>query len=259
MFMTKLRRATKKYRWVLIIIVIALAIGLIGSFATWNSGGGAHGNNNSAEASTLDQIEQIEAYLEQQLPADGEALDYSKANSLADLHMTLANLYNTAYQENSATDANAALTYYATAVDYATKAADYYQTALAEAPESLNDLGKARLYASQANALMTAGDSETAQPLYEQAIALGADDYDINISYSQFLYYTQGLEAMETFLRGYIAKLPAEDERISNAESYLSYVQMIDQLFQSVPEEENGEGEDGAEDPTPEDGQGDAQ
>jgi tetratricopeptide (TPR) repeat protein len=233
-FMQRIRRATKKHRKVLLAAVIILTIGLVGSFAVWNSDN--YSNNDSTEMTTAEQIGLYEDYLAENEPAADAAVDYDTAASMAEIYMSLRSLCYQAYTEVAATDADAGLQYYTQSVEAAVKAAEYYQLQLDAAPEALNDFGKAQIIAAKAQALAFAGSNDEAQTLYDQALALSPDNYDVASKYLDFVYINQGIAAARTYADSYKALVGESSDYYSQMEEVIGYYELLDQLQETSTE-----------------------
>ena len=172
MFMQNIRRATKKHRKVLLVVVVLLMFGLVGSFATWSSRSGLGGIGGGAEAGgeyTLDQY--IAAYLDYIRSMEEEANDYSSFLSLASSYIELGYLYMEKLYDNDVDEEAAA------AAEEAMKASAawariYYQRALDDAPEGLNVAAIADIMNGQAEACEMQGDSESAVAYRKEANSL---------------------------------------------------------------------------------------
>ena len=178
MFMQNIRRATKKHRKVLLAVVLLLMLGLVGSFATWNSRSGV-GGGSDAGAGEFTLVQQINSYLEYIRSLEAEAREYSDFITLASSYMELGylyanNLYNGTEEEKAtaqdAVDASAGW------------AREYYQRALDNAPEGLNSKAIADIKAAQAEACEMQGDWDSAAFYRNEAAGLSVADVLSNIS-----------------------------------------------------------------------------
>ncbi|NLF79764.1 MAG: hypothetical protein GX572_01065 [Clostridia bacterium] len=258
--MQKIRRATRKHRKVLLIVVIVLAVGLVGSFAVWNSDN--YGNNNGADMTIDEQIALYEDYLAKNEPAADAEVDYSTAASMAETYMSLRSLYYQAYYQIAAEDADAGAQYYTQSVVAAGKAAAYYQKQLAGAPENLNDYGKAQIIASQAQALAFTGANDDAKALFEQALALSPDNYDAAGKYLEFVSINEGLEAARAYADSYMALVGESSEYYAQMEQAISYYELLEQLQNTTDElqqEENNTDDAGADEADTDSGADDPQ
>ncbi|MEG1537060.1 MAG: hypothetical protein RR387_02100 [Clostridiales bacterium] len=228
MFMQRIRKATKKNRGVLIVVVALLTVGLIGSFAVWNSGDYANANK-SGGGTVEEQISSYQDYLAG-IQADSTAgADYEKVNTLASGYQYLYQLYAQAQAET--TDAAKLSSYQVAAQVAAAKAAQFYQQSLSLAPETLNEVGRARILANQGYASYLAGDSKGADAAYTAAIALAPTDLELANNYASILFDSQGLEATINYLNSYIAGLPMGSANIEQAKGLISKYQKIAEML----------------------------
>lgn len=240
MFMQKLRKATQKHRKLLIIVVAILGASMVGTFATWNSDY-SKSSSSGDSPTTEEYIEMYENLVKENTPADGVQVDYGTAQTLAQYYKYLNSYYYTAYTENQSTDKDLANEYLTKSTDAITKAAEYYQTAIDNAPVDLNDLGKAQLYANKAAAMFAAGSgSADVKANYQKAYELAPDNWDIAYSYSWFILSTEGLEQATAFLTAYKESLPEGSSTISTVDQAIEYYKS---LYESV---DNAESEDTA-------------
>gem|GEM_PF-2235796 len=208
MFMQDIRRATKKHRKVLLAVVVLLMVGLVGSFATWNSGGRSGTNPGGTDVNgepTLDQ--QITSYLSLIATLEEDAYDYSSFLNVAYSYMELGDLYMNKYSDETgkipeldppvydeegnvvplapaqeaaraAREAEYNAAYAAAEIwldgsrNSAGWAREYYQRALDNAPEGLNDAAIAEIKAGQADACDMQGDVEAAAAFRREANSL---------------------------------------------------------------------------------------
>jgi tetratricopeptide (TPR) repeat protein len=232
--MQRIRHATKRHGKLLIVVVAILAIGLVGSFAVWGSGDYSTGDQ--SEMTTADQIAYYEQYLAENEPAEGSEIDFSTATNMANLYMTLHDLYYQGYSDVAATDSDAALAYYNDSVTAATKAAAYFQTQLDTAPDTLNDYGRAQILSDQAQAISYTGDYDQAQTLYDEALALSPECYDAASNYLSFLYGTQGLDAAQAYADSYLALVGEDSEYYAQIEQEIEYYAFLDELNNTTEE-----------------------
>ena len=237
MFMQKIRRSTKKNRTILLIVVAILAVGIVGSFAVWNSGD--YGMTNSENMTAVDVVEQYKTYLAENTPEDMESVDYDTAMSMASSYMQLAIYAGQAVNEVSSTDVEAAAEYTLLRLDSANTSAEYYQKALDEAPDSLNDAGRAALMAQLAYAQYYAANNEEARTNFDAAYALSPSASVVQ-SYSQFLFDVDGLAATEELLTEYMATITDKSSsEYTNIEALLEEYRMLDSLYSSTETDES--------------------
>lgn len=235
MFMQKIRRTTQKNRTILIIVVAVLTIGLVGSFAVWNSDD-YRNETGYGEMSTEEQIATYEQYVAEATPADESAMDYATASSLANYYTQLRALYYTACTEASAEDADKAAAYYQQSVDAATKAAEYYQFQLDNAPENMNDYAKALLMSNRASALSFTGEMDEARSLYEEAIELSPENFDVAESYVTFIYSQDGMDAAKAYAEEYKELVGEDNEYYSAMDQVIAYYQSLEDFYKSLEE-----------------------
>ena len=232
MLMQKIRRSTQNNRKILLIIVAILAVGLVGSFAVWNSGD--YNKNAGVTATTEDQISMYEKYIADTTPADG-AMDYDTASKLANYYSQLVTLYNTAYNEKlAASDASGAAEYQQKAANAAGKAAEYYQFQLDNRPENMNDYAIALLMGSRAQMLSLTGDMDTARDLYQQAMGMSPENIDVAEKYVGFIYSQDGLEAAQAYAAEYQAAAGEGSDNYNSMAQIIAYYEYIDQIYNTT-------------------------
>jgi len=236
--MTNIRKGTQKHRKLLIIVVIILGAGMVSTFATWNSNYGA--SSSSDDPTTTDYIEMYEGAIKDNTPAEGQQIDYSTASTLAQDYKYLSSYYNKASDENKSTDEDLANQYLTKSTESITKAAEYYQLAIDNAPENLNNLGLAQLYANKAAALFSVGTaSEEVRADYQKAYALAPDNWDIAYSYSQFILVNDGLEKATAFLTEYKSSLPEGSTTGTTVDQVIEYYKSLSQSDDSTESQDN--------------------
>ena len=188
--MQNIRRSTKKHRKLLIVIVIVLTVGLVGSFAVWNSDD--LGQGNGAEKSTVEQIEYLQSIIVENEPAEGDEIDYDTASTMASLKMQIWSLYYQAAGESRTVDEAASNAYLDSAIIAAAEAAIYFKMQQEQAPDTINDQAKAQIIGRQATALSYAGENEQARVLFDQALDLDPTSYEVAMSYLNFAYISEG-------------------------------------------------------------------
>ena len=227
MFMQRIRRATKKQRKVLTIVVIIVMVGLVGSFAVWKSEN-VQGNT-SQDLTYAEQIELYESYLAENEPATVEEADYATAYSLAGYYLALRTACAGAYQEAlyaETEEEQAEAEAYATQAESAVeKAIAYYGQALAQAPDTMNDEGRAQLYAELASAQLYAAD---------QALALAPDNATVISTYANYLYGFEGFDAVNTYLTEKLDAMDAESEEYAALSQQLAYYQLMDSYTRAL-------------------------
>ncbi len=241
MFMQRIRQGTKKHGKLLIVIVVILAVGLVGSFAVW--GAGSNTGRQPAEATTAEQIAQYEGYIASNEPAAGAQIDFSTASSMANLYSTLASLCAT--QAGEETDAAMATQYSDKATDAATKANDYYQIQLDTAPETLNDAGRAQILAGKAAALSYLQQADEAKALYQEVVTLDPTNINYAYSYVYFLYINSGLEEAQAYADTYLALVEEDSEEYKTISNLIGYFALM--TANNTPADENTDTDPNAE------------
>ena len=235
MFMQKIRHATYKHRTVLIVVVVLLAIGLVGSFAVWGAADSPSANTD--DLTTMEQIELYESYIAQTLPAEGEEITYDTAGTVAALYMNLYSLYATAYNETVNDDADLADEYYNQSIASAVSAAEYYQLQLDNATENTTDYEKAGVMGNKAMALACSEDNEAAQTGFDEALALAPNNYDLAVNYLSFVYNTEGLEAAQAYAASYMELVGEESSFYSQMQSQIDYIEQYEEMLQQIYQE----------------------
>ncbi|MDO4732605.1 MAG: hypothetical protein Q4B50_03715 [Bacillota bacterium] len=239
MFMQKIRRSTKKNRTILLIVVALLAIGIVGSFAVWNSND--YGMPADAEMTAAEMVEQYEQYLAENTPENIDEIDYNTASSTAQNYMTLSQYAGMAASEASGTDADLTASYMLMQMDAATDAVEYYKKAIELAPESLNAEGEAALLSDLAYAQYYATNYDDARVNFDKAYATSAT-YGVVQDYTQFLFSVDGIEAVEEVMEDYMGRFTDQSStEYTNAKSLLEYYQALDQIYNAPVEEEGSD------------------
>lgn len=236
MFMQKIRQSTKKHRTVLLIVVILLAIGLVGTFAVWNSDNLDKnvGNQNTDQMTTAEQIALYESTIAQNEPAAGEELTYDTAGTLANLYMNLRALYYTAYSEAANDDVAAGKAYYDKSVNAAEKAVEYYQFQLDNAPDTLTDYVKAGIIGNQAAALSFTDDKDGAQALYDEALTLAPNNFEAATNYLSYVYANEGIDAAQAYADSYMELVGDQSTFYTNMKSQIDYLVWLEELYASL-------------------------
>ena len=256
MFMQDIRRATKKHRTVLLVVVIILMLGLVGSFATWNSAGQGGRNNFSGGDLTLEQqIAIYEEHISNLQKEFGNDTDYSGSLELARAYMDLSSLYADKYNADSKdipvldpplfdeegneiplspeeeaeravaeTERDAAMlaldAWREAAMNAAMQAERYYQLALDHAPEGFNNAGIADIKANQARACDIQEDYERALAYMEEAYELAPE----NINY--LLAQAALQEELGNWEAASALNAKATEQRIA---TYLEYIAPLEE------------------------------
>ena len=221
--MNSFRVFMKKHRILVIVVIVLLVASLLISYALLCTSSGA-----SEEAQLQAQAAALEEYLAD-YDENGD-YDYSTLISYADSFYTLGGMYyQLADNEKSQANYQAAVPLYIKAIDLA--------------PEELNDLGFAQLYAAAGKASYMAQDVSSASDYYLQAVDLSPENWEIARDYAYYLVGTNQSQTAIDYLNYYLSNY-ATDENSSEVQGTI-------QLFQallSINEEENnadGNTEDG--------------
>jgi tetratricopeptide (TPR) repeat protein len=247
-FMQDIRRATKKHRKVLLAVVIMLMVGLVGFFGVSGRGGQYNtGRGESGEPSDNSTEGEIDSYKNRIALLEADATDYSGYMSVALAYMDLGYFYLNKYRADSenipeldppildeegneiplgpieqtkrAADEAARDKAIAAADAWleglknaGAEAEKYFQQALDNAPEELNEVGVANIKANQAQARDMQGDTEGSLALMKEAYELMPD----NINYLVALASLQkGLDLKEDALSSYEKALELYPENVS--------------------------------------------
>ena len=263
-FMQNIRRATRKHRRVLLVVVILLMLGLVGTFATWNSASRGNIGNNTATGNEPTLEQQIDAYLNYIETLKEEAVDYSGYLNVASAYIGLNSLYTDKYNEansnlpvldppeydeegneipldeegeaaRAAAEAEydaavtAATAWQEHGVDAAKQAESYYQLALDNPPEGLNDIGIANVLASQAQARDLQGNTEGAITLMKEAYKLSPDDIGYLLTLASFEQKNGNLEDSLAHFEEASEKYPDDAGLIANRALVLAQMDEVDQ------------------------------
>ncbi len=208
MFMQRIRHSTKKNRTILLIVVAALALGIVGAFAHWDSSAdystGSTGAGESAEMTASQLADQYQSALDASAPASMDGVDYATASTNANKYMTLARYAVDAMNEaSSGNNIEGATKYTMMRIDAANKAAEYFQKAIDEAPDTLNKAGIASLLADKGYAKYYAGENDEARAAFEEAYETNPGIAVLE-KYSEFLFSVDGYSAAEELLNGFM-------------------------------------------------------
>ncbi len=208
MFMQRIRHSTKKNRTILLIVVAALALGIVGAFAHWDSSAdystSGTGAGESAELTAAQLADQYQTALDASAPASMDGLDYATASTNANKYMTLARYAVDAMNEaSSGNNIEGTTKYTMMRIDAANKAAEYFQKAIDEAPDTLNKAGIASLMADKGYAKYYAGENDEARAAFEEAYETNPGIAVLE-KYSEFLFSVDGYSAAEELLNGFM-------------------------------------------------------
>ncbi|HWR57080.1 MAG TPA: hypothetical protein VN462_11250 [Negativicutes bacterium] len=215
MVMQAIRRSKKKMRIPLIIMVIVLAVGLIGSFAIWSSPD-MQSNAPGNEANPEEQIKNLQVSIDSmENELKEKPKDYSIIKSLADVRYQQAGFY-------------AQINDKAKSEEVFAKGLENYLAALDYAPTELNAQGQADIMVKAAYCASNSGQDNTAGVLYQQAIELVPEDFAARYNYVLFLaFYLQDLNKAKEEIGRYKAILKDGDERIAQADQLLAVIETL--------------------------------
>lgn len=241
MFMQKIRRMTKKHRKVLTVVVILLMIGLVGSFAVWNSDSYGVAGTSGEPLTYAQQVEQYETYIADNEPDSIEDADFSQANSMGSLYLELytlcANAFNETYSSGAEDAAEQAALYNARAGEAVALSAQYYQRAIDLKPDSLNAVGEANLYAILSSTQLYSGNKEAAKSAIDTALSLAPESYQVVQANAEYIYNDQGFAAVETYLNDYLADKDQNSEEYTNIANVLAYYQYQNAYYEALMEQ----------------------
>ncbi len=225
MSIQSMRNATQKNRWIMIIIAVLLIAGILITYAVSSSVGGT--GLTDQEANVEQQIQyyqQAVAALEEELA--NQPNDYSTLTQLGE------NYYNLAVMQGANGDSEG--------MDASLKAGiGYYQDALNNAPENLNDLGKAELDMKIGGMYFYTTEKDTGYEYMREAVNLVPENYDINVTYAYYLWMDGQYEQAIAVLEVLKDVLPADDEHAADLDTTLA------DLKQSLEEMQNPSATDG--------------
>lgn len=210
MVMQKIRRSKKTMRIPLIIMMVVLAIGLVGSFAIWSSPNMSNNAPGQNQVKPEDQIKNLQVSIDT-LEGDLKAKpkDFSTLTSLASVQSQQAGLYTqTGDKEKSKALYD--------------KSMQNYLVALDNMPPELNAKGQADLMVKAATCASSGDEQNLARSLYQQAIQLVPEDFETRYNYVLFLaFYVQDIKGAKEEINKYKALLKTGDERIAQADQLI--------------------------------------
>ncbi|MDR2712320.1 MAG: hypothetical protein LBB91_04305, partial [Clostridiales bacterium] len=201
MFMDSIRRGRKKYRVVLIIVVVLLVFSLVGAYAFMggNRGNVMGGGEENTIAQALQYARGMQSAVDNAKAKADEEPDYTTCSQAADTYYQQASYYAQAENPEMAK----------VLYDWA---GYYYGKTMENAPEGLNDLGQDQIIQKQADAYTKAEKNDMVNKVYRDfarsiqpasnSAAAKADaepDHDNCLQagdtlYRQAAYYAQGGE-----------------------------------------------------------------
>lgn len=227
MVMQAIRRGKNKWRGPLIIMVIVLAVGLVGSFAIWSS---PNASNNAAGTGEIDPQEQIKNLqvsidsMEKELAEKPK--DFSLLTSLADVRSQQGGFYAQVNDKEKSKEVFA-------------KGLENYLAALDNAPAEINAQGKADIMVSAAYCASNSEQANAAGALYQQAIELVPEDFTARYNYVLFLaFYLQDTNKAKEEINNYKALLKDGDERIAQADQLLNAIESLEKAAQEQEKED---------------------
>ena len=172
MFMQNIRRATRKHRKLLLVIVILLCVGMVGSFAVWGSGN-FNTDKDWSEMTFVEKAQYYQNYIPTLgYPEEASELTYEQASELGDLYQTLSNLAQSAFDEESAEG------YDAIATDSLSKAVGYLVQA-AELSKDLPDSEMQRQWENIASIYTNLGETSSSEAAYHKAAGFAEAALDL--------------------------------------------------------------------------------
>lgn len=222
MSIQSMRNATKNKKWVMVVIVCALIVGLLITYAATA--------NQSSGISSNDLQAQIEAY-NNAIEATKQDLtetpdDFSLLSNLGEQYYNLAVAYSqqasTAESEQKLEEADAAMV---NAQEALNESAEYYVQALDNAPEALNDKGRADILMKIGGSYLLAGDSSKGNDYLRQGLEQAPLDFDNNVLYAQYMLLQGRTAEAQATLEYYKEQLPEGDANIANIDTMLENLQ----------------------------------
>ncbi len=245
--MQKIRQSTKKHRKLLIVIVVLLMVGVVGSFAVWDSSQNNLGNTTD----TLTYAQQADVYKQYIASLEPENItdaSYEDALSLAQLCYSL--YYYSNYAANyELEDESEIEAYMADASAALEKSALYYQQAIDTIPEGSSDDTLAGLYANLASVQLVSDDTESALANFDIAQELAPNDGTVASLYANYLYtYAEdgGYEVAKAYLEGILANLEEGTEDYIQITEEIAQYDAIEEYYQQLLEALQQQAEDSA-------------
>ena len=249
MLMQKIRRATKKHRKIIMAVVVLLIIGLVGSFAVWNSG--SFNSGSDWEDMTYEQrVAAYEEYIPTVEPENITDADYAQATEMAGLYADLYSLgMYASYEIYSSVDAEEteidpelekrAVAYSERAMEAALLSAQYYQQSIDKAGEDLSESSLAQLYARKGSMLVAGNDMENAKLAYDKAIELDGSNVNVISGYADYLYNVDGYEAAIEYLNTHMEGMDEESTEYATLSQQLGLYELYASVYNSTEESDN--------------------
>ncbi|MEL7565364.1 MAG: hypothetical protein AAGU27_10810 [Dehalobacterium sp.] len=222
MVMQAIRRSKNKMRGPLIIMVVVLAVGLVGSFAIWSSPNFNKNASGDGEINPEEQIKNLQVSIDSMEKDLAEKpKDYSLLKGLADIRTQQGGFYAQINDKDKSKEVFA-------------KGLENYLSALDNAPAEINEQGKADIMLAAAFCASNSEQDNTAGVLYQQAIELVPEDFSARYNYVLFLaFYLQDLSKAKEEIAKYKAILKDGDERIAQADQLLSAIEALEKEAQT--------------------------
>jgi len=229
MVMRRIRHSKKTMRLPLIIMTLILGFGLVGSFAIW-SAPNVNTNGNKAQITPEEQIANLQASIDTwEKSLQDTPKDFSLLKSLADVRYEQAGLY--VQTEN-----------YDKSQEVFQKSLENYLAALDNAPEELNNKGKADIMVQAATCAWHSSQNEVADALFQQAKGLVPDDFDTIYSYVLFLALgKQDFPQAKSELEAYKGTLKAGDALIAEIDQYIKGIEDLENAVKTPKDGEKTE------------------
>lgn len=222
MVMQAIRRGKNKMRGPLIIMVIVLAFGLVGSFAIWSSPDMNNNQTGTGEVNPEEQIKNLQISIDSMEKELAEKpKDFSLLKSLADVKTKQGGFYAQIDDQEKSKEVFAG-------------GLENYLAALENAPAELNEKGQADIMLSAAFCASNSEQDNVAGSLYQEAIKLVPEDFTARYNYVLFLaFYLQDLNKAKAEIADYKSILKDGDERIAQADQLLSAIEALEQEAQT--------------------------
>lgn len=238
MFMTNIRNFTQHHRKLLLVVVIMLCFGVVGSFA-------AGSKTQQQSGITPEVLEAYDKAVTDAYAANGEAdtWSYEVASSMASLLSYVYSLYYQAFGQVSATDSTTATGYYLKSLSYMEDAMEAYERSIETMPAETPNATKVNTYASYAELAFITGNNDKAAAAYDTAMAIEKTT-NLVLSYASYLATAENPTASVTYLTEYLNELPADSEDRAAVEGYIEYYTAYAEYLADVEAEASkGEGE----------------
>lgn len=222
MVMQAIRRGKNKMRGPLIIMVVVLAVGLVGSFAIWSSPDIGNTQPGAGEINPEEQIKNLQISIDSmEKDLTEKPKDFSLLRSLADVKAKQGGLYAQIGEQEKSKEVFA-------------KGLENYLGALENAPAEINEKGKADIILGAAFCASNSEQDKMAGSLYQDAIKLIPEDFTARYNYVLYLaFYLGDLNMAKAEIVDYKNILKDGDERIAQADQLLSAIEALEQEAQT--------------------------